>query len=221
MGTTKPISGIEDGDVVLAQDPGTAEIGARRVTDTWVHDDDLVRLEIDGDVVRTTKDHPFRNDTDKQWWQRADQLVAGDTVLTAEGRRVKVGVLVGSAGRGSAYNFTVEGLHTYHILSVRMPVWSAMRAGNTKTPGLTIQTRLTVASESVLPSNAHTLFAQSVEVNGVRWTKVGTGSKAVFHRFANDGQGNWHWNGSTDGVTNAGKSNVISPNNAPVAGVLA
>jgi RHS repeat-associated protein len=114
-GSTKPISEIEPGDMVLAQDPETGEIGARKVTHAWVHDDDLVRLEIDGDIVRTTEDHPFWNDTDKQW-QRADQLDSGDLVLTAEGRRVKVGMLIGSAGRGSAYNFTVEGLHTYHVL---------------------------------------------------------------------------------------------------------
>jgi hypothetical protein len=114
-GSTKPISQVEVGDLVLAQDPETGEIGARRVTDAWVHDDDLVRLEIDGDLVRTTEDHPFWNDTDREW-QRADQLDNGDQVLTSDGRRVKVGVLIGSAGRGSAYNFTVEGLHTYHVL---------------------------------------------------------------------------------------------------------
>jgi RHS repeat-associated protein len=114
-GTTKPISRVKVGDMVLAQDPETGEIGARKVTDAWVHDDDLVRLEIDGDVVRTTEDHPFWNDTDREW-QRADQLDHGDQVLTSDGRRVKVGVLIGSAGRGSAYNFTVEGLHTYHVL---------------------------------------------------------------------------------------------------------
>jgi RHS repeat-associated protein len=114
-GSTKPISKVKSGDMVLAQDPETGEIGARKVTDAWVHDDDLVRLEIDGDIVRTTEDHPFWSDTDKQW-QRADQLDSGDLVLTADGRRVKVGVLLSSAGRGSAYNLTVEGLHTYHVL---------------------------------------------------------------------------------------------------------
>lgn len=114
-GSTKPISKTEPGDMVFAQDPETGEIGARKVTAAWVHDDDLVRLEIDGDIVRTTEDHPFWNDTDREW-QRADQLDSGDLVLTADGRRVKVGVLLGSAGRGSAYNLTVEGLHTYHVL---------------------------------------------------------------------------------------------------------
>jgi RHS repeat-associated protein len=114
-GTTKPISQVAVGDFVLAQDPETGEVSARRVTDTWVHDDDLVRLEIGGDVVRTTEDHPFWNATDNEW-QRADELSVGDSVLTADGRRVKVGVLLGTAGRGSAYNLTIEGLHTYHVL---------------------------------------------------------------------------------------------------------
>ncbi len=114
-GTTKPISEIAVGDMVLAQDPMTGERGPRKVSRLWVHDDDLVRLEIDGDIVRTTEDHPFWNDTDGEW-QRADQLGSGELVLTADGRRVRVGVLMGSAGRGLAYNLTVEGLHTYHVL---------------------------------------------------------------------------------------------------------
>ncbi len=114
-GSVKSISLVVVGDIVVAQDPDTREVSARAVTHAWVHDDDLVRLEIDGDVVRTTEDHPFWNDTDQEW-QRADQLDAGDYALTAGGRRVVVGVLDGSVGRGSAYNLTVEGLHTYHVL---------------------------------------------------------------------------------------------------------
>ena len=51
--------------MVLAQDPETGEVSARRVSDRWKHDDDLVRFEIDGDVVRTTEDHPFWNDTEQ------------------------------------------------------------------------------------------------------------------------------------------------------------
>jgi hypothetical protein len=113
-GSTKPISEIDVGDMVLAQDPETGEIGARMVTRLWVHDDELVRLEIDGDIVRTTEDHPFWNDTDKKW-QRADELDRGDLVLTADGRRVEVGQMLGSAGRAPAYNLSVQGIHTYHV----------------------------------------------------------------------------------------------------------
>jgi Pretoxin HINT domain len=114
-GTTKPISEVTVGDRVAAQDPESGQVTGREVTHVWVHDDDLVRLEIAGAIVRTTEDHPFWNDTDAQW-QRADQLDFGDMVLASDGRRIKVGLLLGSAGRGTAYNLTVEGIHTYHVL---------------------------------------------------------------------------------------------------------
>ena len=81
-GTTKPISKIEVGDEVLAYDPETGDRGPRKVTDLWVHQDDLVDLEIGGAIVATTEDHPFWNETDRQW-ERADALDPGDLVLTA------------------------------------------------------------------------------------------------------------------------------------------
>lgn len=67
---------------VLALDPETGHRGARSVEHVFVHDDILVDLSIGGDVVTTTEDHPFWNYTD-QAFQRADELDAGDLVLTA------------------------------------------------------------------------------------------------------------------------------------------
>ena len=93
----------------------TGETSARKVTHLWVHDDEYVRLEIDGASVLTTANHPFWDDADQRW-ERADQLHVGDYVLTADGRRVRVGHLTSAAGHGAAYNLTVEGLHTYHVL---------------------------------------------------------------------------------------------------------
>jgi hypothetical protein len=80
-----------------------------RFTHLWVHDDEYVRLETDGGVL-TAANHPFWNDTDKRW-ERSDELNVGDDVLTADGRRVRVGHLRSAAGHGAAYNLTVEGLH--------------------------------------------------------------------------------------------------------------
>jgi Pretoxin HINT domain len=114
-GTTKRIEDVRVGDSVLAQDPETGEKSARKVTHLWVHDDEYVRLEIDGATVLTTANHPFWDDTDKRW-ERADELGVGDMVLTADGRRVRVGHMQSAAGHGAAYNLTVEGLHTYHVL---------------------------------------------------------------------------------------------------------
>ena len=115
-GTTKPISEVEVGDEVLAVDPETGQRGARRVLNLFVHDDTLVDLGIDGDVVTTTEDHPFWNHTD-QAFQRADALDAGDLVLTADGGLVAVdGLVAGTEQIGTAYNLHIEEIHTYFVV---------------------------------------------------------------------------------------------------------
>jgi hypothetical protein len=68
-------------------------------------------------------------------------------------------------------------------------------------------------TKSVLPKNHIDLFKKSVPVtledgSIVRWTKVGTGKNAVYHRF--DGANNrYHWNGSTNGITASGEPRAI------------
>ncbi len=113
--TTKLISEIEVGDWVFAENPETGERGQRQVTHLWVHQDELIQLEIDGHKVATTQDHPFWNDTDNLW-QRADQLDEGDQVRTADGDLISVGGIDWtSAHTSTAYNLTVEGIHTYFV----------------------------------------------------------------------------------------------------------
>ncbi|MGB6056899.1 MAG: polymorphic toxin-type HINT domain-containing protein [Microthrixaceae bacterium] len=115
-GERKPISEVEAGDMVLAEDPETGERGPREVTHLWVHGDTLVDLEIDGETIATTEDHPFWNHTDGEW-QRADALDEGDLVLTSDDEFVAVdGLVAGSAQRGVAYNLTVDGIHTYYVV---------------------------------------------------------------------------------------------------------
>ncbi|KEQ11795.1 hypothetical protein, partial [Endozoicomonas numazuensis] len=71
-------------------------------------------------------------------------------------------------------------------------------------------------TKSVLPKNHEQLWKKStLAKDGNRWTKIGNGKKAVYHRFQNDGNGNWHWNGSTDGKTASGETREISISNVP------
>jgi hypothetical protein len=114
-GTTKSIAEIAVGDWVLTEDPVTGERGVRQVTVVWVHQDQLVDLEINGDTVTTTENHPFWNEGEKRW-QGADLLTPGVIVLTAEGDRVAVdGIDWSSSGLGLVYNLTVAEVHTYFV----------------------------------------------------------------------------------------------------------
>lgn len=116
-GSSKPIEDIQVGDKVLAADPQTGEKGGRAVTHLWVHQDELVDLETSTGTVTTTEDHPFWNDTDQQW-QAAKDLDEGDELLAADGRTVTAeGLDQQSAHDGTAYNLTVDGLHTYYVRS--------------------------------------------------------------------------------------------------------
>ena len=121
-GTTKPIGELRVGDVVMAADPETGKRGPREVTHVWVHDDELVDLDLDnGETVTTTEDHPFWNDTDQQW-QQAQHLTPGDNLLTPSGRIAVAGLDWDTIQRGPAYNLTVTDIHTYYVLAGNTPV---------------------------------------------------------------------------------------------------
>ncbi|MGV9004116.1 RHS repeat-associated core domain-containing protein [Flavobacterium sp.] len=73
-------------------------------------------------------------------------------------------------------------------------------------------------TKSVLPINHENLWLKSKSDSAnanIRWTKEGEGKKAVYHRFQSDGNGNWHWNGSTNGKTKNGEKREIPINQVP------
>ncbi|WP_344844083.1 RHS repeat-associated core domain-containing protein [Kribbella ginsengisoli] len=114
-GSKKPISQVEVGDEVLATDPETGEQGPHKVTQVFEHSDRVIDLEVAGDVVTTTANHPFWNATDRRF-EPAAELDRGDQVQSADGRRFTIGGLkTGGARQAAAYNLSVEGIHTYHV----------------------------------------------------------------------------------------------------------
>ncbi|MGI5153085.1 polymorphic toxin-type HINT domain-containing protein [Plantactinospora sp. CA-294935] len=122
-GSSKPIEEIRIGDQVLATDPETGEQGPRTVTHLWVHEDQLVDLRLaDGTKISTTEDHPFWNQSDRQW-QQAQELDRGDLLIGVDRAQVPVnGMLAATASRGTAYNLTVADIHTYYVLAGETPV---------------------------------------------------------------------------------------------------
>ncbi|MNJ34083.1 putative deoxyribonuclease RhsC [compost metagenome] len=77
------------------------------------------------------------------------------------------------------------------------------------------------SSKSILPEQHEALFKNSVadpDDPKTRWTKVGEGKKAEWHRFqssAPDGTKPFHWNGSTDGLDINGRPRAIDRRNVP------
>ncbi len=71
-------------------------------------------------------------------------------------------------------------------------------------------------NKGVLPADAEEQFANSTEINGARWTKIGTGRKAVYYRYSNTGNNTWHFSGSTNGVTKNGTPVRIPLNQVPI-----
>ncbi|MGC4857056.1 polymorphic toxin-type HINT domain-containing protein [Micromonospora sp. DT4] len=122
-GSRKQISEIEVGDQVIASDPETGEQEARKVTRVFVHQDTVIDLALDnGASVGTTEDHPFWSATDRKF-ERVDELVAGERVLTVEGETLAVSGLRFTASRlTSAYNLEIDGIHTYYVLAGNTPV---------------------------------------------------------------------------------------------------
>lgn len=114
-GTRKAIEDVKVGDKVIATDPETGEQVAKTVEHVFVHDDTVIDLIVDGQVITTTEDHPFWSVTDQRF-ERADELSRGEKVLSADGRVITVsGLELGTTREALAYNLSIEGIHTYHV----------------------------------------------------------------------------------------------------------
>lgn len=116
-GTRKPIKDVKLGDKVMATDPETGETGPRKVVDLirhgGLHTMVAVRLS-DGSTIDATDRHPFWVESRGEWVDAID-LQPGDVVVTADGDRLTVESLGISEQDLTAYNLTVEGLHTYFV----------------------------------------------------------------------------------------------------------
>lgn len=69
----------------------------------------------------------------------------------------------------------------------------------------------------MLPSDAEEQFANSVQVGKVRWTKIGSGRKAVYYRYSQHGDDVWPFSGSSDDFTKSGNSAFIPEDDIPIS----
>jgi hypothetical protein len=130
-GGTKPIEDVRVGDAVLATDPARHRTAAKPVTATIGSSGTKrlvdVGIDEDGDadtapvIISATLEHPFWVPS-RRAWVPAGALVAGWSVLTADGDLVRVTAVTPRTATTSVYNFTVADLHTYYVLAGAAPV---------------------------------------------------------------------------------------------------
>lgn len=114
-GSEKPIKDVKLGDVVMAANPVTGVQGPRKVVDLIRHSGPhtLVNIRLaDGMTIEATSQHPFWVQS-RQTWIDAIDLEPGDVLVGADGDKNLVFATLASEQNLTAYNLTVEGLHTY------------------------------------------------------------------------------------------------------------
>jgi hypothetical protein len=112
-----PIEQIQPGDQVYAYDDATGEehlaevvaLHHRDVEATWV-------LEVGGETIETTDEHPFY--VAGQGWTEAKDLQAGDLLVTEGGDRRPLDKIERVEGNARVYNFEVRDLHSYFVGTV-------------------------------------------------------------------------------------------------------
>jgi hypothetical protein len=76
---------------------------------------------VDGSKMQATDQHPFWDATTNQFTD-AISLKAGETLRTPEGRQVRIASLRVYEQVLTAYNLTVDGVHTYYVVAGDTPV---------------------------------------------------------------------------------------------------
>jgi RHS repeat-associated protein len=124
-GGLKAISELVEGELVLAYNETTGEIGAYPITDVISHvDPEIVLLTIDGETLETTAEHPFYELESAPWlaagetegrWTDALELQAGDRVWKADGVSGVVQSVEVAPVPQRMYNLTVAEAHTFFV----------------------------------------------------------------------------------------------------------
>ncbi|MGW4701056.1 polymorphic toxin-type HINT domain-containing protein [Streptomyces sp. NPDC004285] len=116
-GSTRPISDVRIGDLVLAADPDSGERRGMRVSSTFRHETtDLVEVRLaDGSTMVTTPGHKVH--VVGRGWTLALGLRPDDLVIGADGTVAPVASVRDQDERAAltVYDLTVEGLHTFFV----------------------------------------------------------------------------------------------------------
>ncbi|GAE90851.1 hypothetical protein JCM21531_4499 [Acetivibrio straminisolvens JCM 21531] len=120
------IENIKAGDKVIATNPETFEVAEKTVLETYVRETtELLHLTINGEVIKTTFEHPFY--VKDVSFVEAGKLQVGDRLvdsrgnaLVLEGKKLEI-----TDKPVKVYNFKVDDFHTYHVAHIGVLVHNA------------------------------------------------------------------------------------------------
>ena len=143
----KNIEEIQVGDEVWAYDETNGEVGLKPVINTFNRTTDLlVKIEIDGEIITATPEHPFYANGD---WKAAGLLETGDNILLFSGKLATVKEVKYEGAHApvsvvdanfeetelieensiKVFNFKVEEWHTYFVGKSRTLVHNTDKGG--------------------------------------------------------------------------------------------
>ncbi|OWK41286.1 polymorphic toxin-type HINT domain-containing protein [Fimbriiglobus ruber] len=111
----RAIEALRPGDVVLSRDEHDplGDVVPKVIKEVFERWGAVWELEIRGQVIRTTAEHPFH--VAGRGWVRCNELIAGDRILTETGDWAEVAAVGTSGAWERVYNVEVADYHTYFV----------------------------------------------------------------------------------------------------------
>jgi hypothetical protein len=115
-GNSRPIEEIQVGEMVLARNEfepnGPLEL--KRVEELFTRTSPIIELEIGGQKIGTTDEHPFYVPA-REAFVPARELQAGDQLISHDGRLLRIDAIQSTLQIATVYNLRVADYHTYFV----------------------------------------------------------------------------------------------------------
>lgn len=109
----RSIDSIHRGDFVWAYDEDTGRNDYFPVTAVWSHEDPImIQLTIDGEIIKTTQEHPFYTD---EGWLPAGNLIVDQQIQNADFSWGTLESVEAIYVPQEMYNLKVAGAHTFYV----------------------------------------------------------------------------------------------------------
>jgi hypothetical protein len=113
-----PIESLKIGDLVASYNFDKKEVVYSAVKEVYHNEaDSFLKIYVEDDVVECTQNHQFWSASYEDWITAKD-INEGDLLLSANGKKIKVGRIESLKQTGATFNLEIENLHNYFVSSL-------------------------------------------------------------------------------------------------------